>query len=98
MEAIFTVNLLQHQGNDLLTRHIELLRASVKSVRQRHPFKIHGWVVLPKHLHCVIELPQGDADYATHWRRIKMEFSKALSHTERISKVRLRRAERGGRE
>ena len=50
----FTVNLLQRQGNDLLTRHIELLRAVVKSVRQRHPFKIHGWVVLPEHLHCVL--------------------------------------------
>jgi putative transposase len=26
----FTVNLLQREGNDLLTRHIELLRAVVK--------------------------------------------------------------------
>jgi len=78
-----------------MTRHIELLRASVKSVRQRHSFTIHGWVVLPEHLHCVIELPPGDSDYATRWRLIKMDFSKALPHTERISDVRLRRGERG---
>jgi putative transposase len=45
----FIVNLLQRQGNDLLTCHIELLRAVVKSVQQRHPFTIHGWVVLPEH-------------------------------------------------
>ena len=91
----FTVNLLQRQGSDLLTRHIELLRAVVKSVRQRHPFTIHGWVVLPEHLHCVIELPSDDANYATRWRLIKMEFSKALPRTERLSVVRIRRGERG---
>ena len=91
----FTVNLLQRQGNDLLTRHIDLLRATIKSVRHRHPFIIHGWVVLPEHLHCVIELPAGDADFATRWRLIKMEFSKALPCTEHISEVRTRRGERG---
>ena len=91
----FTVNLLQRQGNDLLTRYIELLRAVVKSGRQRHPFKIHGWVVLPEHLHCVIELPPDDTNHATRWRLIKMEFSKALPRTERLSAVRTRREERG---
>jgi putative transposase len=91
----FTVNLLQRQGNDLLIRHIELLRAAVKSVQKRHPFRIHAWVVLPEHLHCIIELPPGDANYATLWRLIKMGFSKALPRTERLSAVRTRRGERG---
>jgi len=91
----FTVNLLQRQDNDLLTRHIDILRETVTSVRQRHPFTIHGWVVLPDHLHCVIELPPNDADFATRWRLIKMGFSKALPPTERRSSVRLKRGERG---
>ena len=91
----FTVNLLQRQGNDLLTRHVDLLREAVASVRQRHPFIIHGWVVLPEHLHCVIELPPGDADFATRWRLIKIAFSKALPKTERRSQVRMARNERG---
>ncbi len=91
----FTVNLLQRQGNDLLTRQIEVLRAVIKSVQQRYPFRIHGWVVLPEHLHCVIELPPDDADFATRWRLIKMDFSKALPRTERLSAVRIRRGERG---
>lgn len=60
----FTVNLLQRQGNDLLTRHINVLRRVVREVKRRHPFVIHGWVVLPDHLHCVIELPPDDADFA----------------------------------
>ncbi len=91
----FTVNLLQRQGNDLLKRHANLLRDVVSSVRHRHPFHIHGWVVLPEHLHCVIELPPSDADFATRWRLIKMDFSKALPKTERLSPVRASRGERG---
>jgi putative transposase len=55
----FTVNLLQRSGNDLLTRQVALLREVVRAVRCRHPFTIPGWVVLPDHLHCVIELPAG---------------------------------------
>jgi len=91
----FTVNLLQRRGNDLLTREIRLLRDVVADVRRRHPFRIHAWVVLPDHLHCVIELPPGDCDFATRWRLIKMDFSKGLPATERRSAVRVRRGERG---
>jgi len=90
-----TVNLLQRQDNDLLTRHINLLRDTVRLVRNRHPFVIHGWVVLPDHLHCVIELPPDDADFATRWRLIKMGVSKGLPLTERRSQVRIKRGERG---
>ena len=91
----FTVNLLQRQGNDLLINHIDLLRTAVTTVQHGHSFKIHGWVVLPEHLHCVIELRADDADFATRWRLIKMEFSKALPRTENLSAVRIRRGERG---
>jgi putative transposase len=43
----------------------------------------------------VIELPAGDADSATRWRLIKTGFSKALPRTERVSKTREARGERG---
>ncbi|MFA5243198.1 MAG: transposase [Sulfuricella sp.] len=91
----FTVNLLQRHGNDLLTQHIDLLRQAVRAVRKRHTFHIHGWVVLPDHLHCVIELPPEDADFATRWRLIKMGFSKVIPRGEKLSAVRVRRGERG---
>lgn len=91
----FTVNALQREGNDLLTRHIDLLREAVREVRAAHPFIIHGWVVLPDHLHCVLELPPGDADFALRWRLIKMGFSKRLPAVERRSAVRRARGERG---
>ena len=91
----FTVNLLQRRHNDLLVRHVDVLRAAVAKVKQRHPFVIHAWVVLPEHFHCVIELPQGDADFATRLRLIKSGFSKALPKTEFRSNVRNARGERG---
>ena len=84
----FTVNLLQRHGNNLLIRHTDLLREVIRDVRRRHPFEIHGWVVLPEHLHCVIQLPDDDADFSLRWRLIKMGFSKALPKTELLSQVR----------
>ncbi len=29
-----------------------------------HPLVTNGWVVLSDHLHCVLELPLGDANFA----------------------------------
>ena len=91
----FTVNLLQRHGNDLLTRHIDLLREAVRKVKKAHPFVIHAFVVLPEHLHCVLELPAGDDNFSLRWRLIKTEFAKSLPLTERRSAVRVRRGERG---
>lgn len=63
--------------------------------KARHPFEIHGWVVLPEHFHCVLELPPDDADYATRLRLIKAGFSKSLPKTGRRPAVRVSRRERG---
>ncbi|HEX9390936.1 MAG TPA: transposase [Usitatibacteraceae bacterium] len=91
----FTVNLLERAGNNLLTRHIDLLRESVSYVKKAHPFIIRGWVVLPDHLHCVLEFPPGETNFPLRWRLIKANFSKALPPTEWRSKIRLQRGERG---
>jgi putative transposase len=60
----FTVNLLERKNNDLLIREIDLLRNTVRAVRERHPFKIDAWVVLPEHMHAVWTLPPGDTDFS----------------------------------
>ena len=91
----FTVNLLHRHGNDLLLRHIDVLRRVVADVKQRHPFIIHAWVVLPDHLHCVIELPAGDMDFSLRWFLIKSNFSKQIPKTEFRSTVQQRLGERG---
>jgi putative transposase len=91
----FTHVLHQRQDNDLLVRYIELLREAVRTVRDTHPFQIHGWVVLPDHLHCVIELPDGDADFALRWRLIKLVFSRGLPPSEKRTALNRSRRERG---
>jgi putative transposase len=53
----FTVNLLQRHHNDLLIREISLLRETVRRVRERRPFQIDAWVVLPEHLYSTAWMP-----------------------------------------
>ncbi|MCD4501624.1 REP-associated tyrosine transposase [Chromobacterium vaccinii] len=91
----FTVALWQRKNNDLLVRHVDVLREVVRAVKAAHPFIIHGWVVLPDHLHCVWELPADDADFALRWRLIKMMFSKRIECGENLSLSRVQRKERG---
>lgn len=91
----FTVNLLQRCGNDLLVRHIDELREAVRITKRGRPFIIHAWVVLPEHLHCILELPPGDHDYSLRWRLIKRYFSEAVPKTEYRTEIRQRRRERG---
>ncbi|MBL8484874.1 MAG: transposase [Rhodocyclaceae bacterium] len=91
----FTLNALQRTNTDLLTRNIDALRQAVRQVRRVHPFIIHGWVVLPDHMHCIIELPPGDTNFALRWRLIRMGFSRRIPNTEWRSAVRQERGERG---
>ena len=83
----FTVNLLERRDNQLLVTQIDLLRRTVATVKQTHPFTIHAWVVLPDHLHCILSLPEGDTDFPLRWRLIKSHFSRALPITERRSQT-----------
>ncbi|HYG89521.1 MAG TPA: transposase [Azospirillum sp.] len=55
---------------------IDLLRASFRSVRERHPFIIDAIVVLPDHLHTIWTLPKTDDDYVTRWGLIKATFAR----------------------
>jgi len=64
----FTVNLAERHLR-LLMDHIDKLRAAFREMRRHHPFTIDAMVVLPDHLHTIWTLPEGDADFATRWRR-----------------------------
>ena len=66
----FTVN-LRDRRSDLLTRHVDVLRDAVRVTRNRHPFEIDAWVVLPDHMHCLWTLPAGDSDFPAVCRRAK---------------------------
>ncbi|HBZ30493.1 MAG TPA: transposase, partial [Nitrosomonas nitrosa] len=55
----------------LLVENVDVLRDAVRAVKQRHPFYIDAFVVLPDHLHAIWTLPKHDADFATRWMLIK---------------------------
>jgi putative transposase len=90
----FTVNLAD-RSQTLLTDHIEILRESFRTVKQKHPFTMEAIVILPEHLHTIWTLPEGDDDFSLRWRQIKSEFSRHIEIGEKISHSRIRKIERG---
>lgn len=48
-----------------------VLRSAIEYVRFQFPFAIAAWVLLPEHLHCIWQLPEGDSNYSARWRFIK---------------------------
>lgn len=54
----------------------QILYDVVQEVRQRHPFSIDAWVLLPEHLHCIWTLPDESCNFSVRWSLIKSGFSK----------------------
>jgi putative transposase len=79
----FTVTLLERRPQ-LLTEHIDDLRAVFKAARQRRPFTVEAMVILPHHLHCIWTLPSGDADFSTRWHDIKARFAAQIPRGGRL--------------
>ena len=90
----FTVNLLDRRSS-LLTENIDALRDATRRTRERFPFHIDAFVVLPDHLHAVWTLPADDSDFSVRWRWIKIRFARLLPKQEWLSPVRRARGERG---
>jgi putative transposase len=55
------------------------LRDAVDKVRDRYPFNIDAWVLLPDHLHTIWTLPEGDADFSLRWNLIKRFVTRACA-------------------
>ncbi|MDC9729221.1 MAG: transposase [Methyloprofundus sp.] len=90
----FTVNLYDRHKS-LLIENLDLLRESVRSCKQKRPFHIDAWVVLPEHMHCIWTLPEGDVDFSNRWKMIKTQFSKGVAKGEKRSFAQVKRGERG---
>ncbi|MGA4323921.1 REP-associated tyrosine transposase [Ectopseudomonas hydrolytica] len=95
--ACYFFTLVSHQRRPLLTEAPvrAALRGAIEQVRQGYPFAIHGWVLLPDHLHCLWQLPPGDAEFGLRWSMIKRLTSQALPQSEGISLSRRLRREAG---
>jgi len=92
--CFFTVNLLD-RNQRYLVNHIDELREAIRRTREKHPFHIDAWVVLPDHLHCIWTLPENDDEYSRRWQAIKKDFSKSIPIKEYRSAVRVKNKERG---
>ena len=75
----FTVTLRDRRG-DALVRHIDVLRTAWHLARERVPHEVLAVVVLPEHLHAVIRMAEGTADYSRLWQEIKKGFTRRLPH------------------
>ena len=91
----FTVVLAQRNGNNLLIEHVDALRKAFKHVQNNHPFIMDAVVIMPDHLHCIWQLPEGDFNFSTRWRLIKAHFSGSIKKGEIVNNSRQRKGERG---
>jgi putative transposase len=73
----FTLTLLDPRAK-LLVEHVDALRHAFRTTVAERPFAIEAIAVLPEHLHALLALPAGDADFPARWRRIKALFTRGL--------------------
>ncbi|MCO6057805.1 transposase [Pseudomonas sp. MOB-449] len=75
--ALYFFTLVTYQRQSVLTHPAvrQALRNAIIRTREHCPFDIHGWVLLPDHLHCIWQLPPDDHDFGRRWSIIKRRVS-----------------------
>lgn len=79
----FTLTLADRSSRILLD-HIAALRLSWREVRQVWPFAVHAVAILPDHMHLVMKLPDGEADFSTRLRLFKAGFTRRLPEAQKL--------------
>lgn len=74
----FTVT-LRDRRSDLLVRHVDLLRDAWRAAKDRVAHDVVAVVILPEHLHAVIEMRDDSGDYSRLWQDIKKGFSRRVA-------------------
>jgi putative transposase len=69
---------LRDRSSDMLVRHRAQLGDALRLVRQQKPYSLPAIVLLPDHLHMLMQLPDGDADFSARVRLLKSSFVNAL--------------------
>ena len=59
----FTVTLADRRSSALVD-HVSSLRTAFRVARQERPIALDAIVILPDHLHAILTLPEGDANFA----------------------------------
>ncbi len=82
----FTV-VLANRKSSLLVDNFDLLASAIKRTKNSRPFRTHGWVVLPDHIHTIWTLPKHDSDFSGRWRVIKKSFTRSCKSRHKGLKV-----------
>jgi putative transposase len=69
---------LQDRTSDLLVRHHRELGEALRRTCQQKPYRLPAIVLLPDHLHLLMTLPEGDADFSSRIRMFKSAFVVSL--------------------
>lgn len=71
--ATYFFTVATYQRRAILCKEIVLsaLRVAIEKTREKYPFTIDAWVILPDHIHATWTLPPDDSDFANSWRLIK---------------------------
>ena len=56
------------------------MRDAIEQVREKLPFTIDAWVLLPDHLHAIWTLPPDDAAFGKRWGMIKAHVSRTCAY------------------
>jgi putative transposase len=73
----FTINTYRRQRILTHADALRALREAIRTVKQRLPFHVDALVVLPDHLHAVLTLPTGDADFSSRRSLIKRQVAQS---------------------
>jgi putative transposase len=66
----------------LVTEHARsCLRQAWEQTQRQCPFDVIAVCVLPDHLHCIWELPEGDDDFPKRWQELKSMFTRTYLRT-----------------
>nr|VFK56501.1 MAG: putative transposase [Candidatus Kentron sp. TC] len=78
--AIYFFTVVTYHRKPWLDREerIGILREALRKTMVHRPFRIDAMVVLPDHLHCLWQLPEGDHDFSGRWREIKKAVSRHI--------------------
>jgi putative transposase len=76
--TFFITAALADRKSRVLVEQVVSLSKAVRWTRRRHSFSIEAVVVLPDHLHMVMSLPDGDADFSFRLSLIKRRFTDAI--------------------
>lgn len=78
---------------------VEILRAAMSHVKKHDPFEIDAIVILPEHLHLIMQLNEDDSNYSRKLANIKRNFGKIYQKQYQIESIltnsAIKRSERG---